>query len=70
MPPPLTANKVAFDDKTPATVAQEAKDVAGLPRNAQNYVRAVEQMTGVQVAAVGTGPRRDQTLQLLPLLGR
>ena len=48
----------------------EAKDFAGLPRNAQNYVRAVEQMTGVQVAAVGTGPRRDQTLQLLPLLGR
>jgi adenylosuccinate synthase len=48
----------------------EAKDFAGLPGNAQNYVRAVEQMTGVQVAAVGTGPRRDQTLQLLPLLGR
>ena len=35
-----------------------------------NYIRALEQMTGVQVAAVGTGPRRDQTLQLLPLLGR
>jgi len=48
----------------------EAKDFTGLPRNAQNYVRAVEQMTGVKVAAVGTGPRRDQTLQLLPLLGR
>ena len=48
----------------------EAKDFASLPRTAQNYVRAVEQMTGVQVAAVGTGPRRDQTLQLLPLLGR
>jgi adenylosuccinate synthase len=48
----------------------QAKDFAGLPRSAQNYVRAVEQMTGVQVAVVGTGPRRDQTLQLLPLLGR
>jgi adenylosuccinate synthase len=48
----------------------QATDFAGLPRNAQNYVRALEQMTGVQVAAVGTGPRRDQTLQLLPLLGR
>jgi len=48
----------------------QARDFAALPRNAQNYVRAVEQMTGVQVAAVGTGPRRDQTLQLLPLLGR
>jgi adenylosuccinate synthase len=48
----------------------QARDFATLPRNAQNYVRALEQMTGVQVAAVGTGPRRDQTLQLLPLLGR
>jgi len=48
----------------------QASDFAGLPRNAQKYVRALEQMTGVQVAAVGTGPRRDQTLQLLPLLGR
>jgi adenylosuccinate synthase len=48
----------------------QASDFAGLPRNAQNYVRALEQMTSVQVAAVGTGPRRDQTLQLLPLLGR
>ena len=48
----------------------QARDLAALPRNAQNYIRALEQMTGVQVAAVGTGPRRDQTLQLLPLLGR
>ena len=48
----------------------QARDFATMPRNAQNYVRALEQMTGVQVAAVGTGPRRDQTLQLLPLLGR
>ncbi len=28
MPPPLTANRVTYDDGTPATVAQEAKDVA------------------------------------------
>jgi adenylosuccinate synthase len=48
----------------------EVKDFAGLPRNAQIYVRALEQMIGAQVAAIGTGPRRDQTLQLRPLLGR
>jgi adenylosuccinate synthase len=48
----------------------EAKEFAGLPRNAQQYVRAVEEMIGAPVAAVGTGPRRDQTLQLRPLLGR
>jgi adenylosuccinate synthase len=45
----------------------EARDFAGLPRNAQNYVRALEEMIGAPVAAIGTGPRRDQTLQLRPL---
>jgi adenylosuccinate synthase len=48
----------------------EATEFAGLPRNAQRYVRALEEMIGAPVAAVGTGPRRDQTLQLRPLLGR
>ncbi len=48
----------------------EVREFAGLPRNAQRYVRALEDMIGAPVAAVGTGPRRDQTLQLRPLLGR
>jgi adenylosuccinate synthase len=48
----------------------QARDFAGLPRNAQGYVRALEELIGAPVAAVGTGPRRDQTLQLRPLLGR
>jgi adenylosuccinate synthase len=39
-----------------------------LPANARAYIRAVEQMIGAPVAAVGVGPRRDQTLQLRPLL--
>ena len=47
----------------------EVTEFAGLPRNAQAYVRAVEEIIGAPVAAVGTGPRRDQTLQLRPLLG-
>jgi adenylosuccinate synthase len=46
------------------------REFADLPRNAQAYVRALEEMIGAPVAAVGTGPRRDQTLQLRPLLGR
>ncbi len=45
-----------------------AKEFADLPRNAQRYVRALEEMIGAPVAAVGTGPRRDQTLQLRPLV--
>ena len=48
----------------------EVREFTGLPRNAQRYVRALEDMIGAPVAAVGTGPRRDQTLQLRPLLGR
>jgi len=48
----------------------EAREFTELPGNAQRYVRALEDMIGAPVAAVGTGPRRDQTLQLRPLLGR
>jgi adenylosuccinate synthase len=48
----------------------EARELGELPRNAREYVRALEEMIGAPVAAVGTGPRRDQTLQLRPLLGR
>jgi len=46
------------------------RDFAGLPRNAQRYVLSLEEMIGAPVTAIGTGPRRDQTLQLRPLLGR
>jgi adenylosuccinate synthase len=48
----------------------EVREFTGLPRSAQQYVRALEEMIGAPVTAVGTGPRRDQTLQLRPLLGR
>src|ERR1035437_2871939 len=44
------------------------QDPGGLPRNAQAYIKALEEMIGAPVAAVGVGPRRDQTLQLRPLI--
>jgi adenylosuccinate synthase len=47
----------------------EARDFAGLPAGAQAYVRAVEELIGAPVVAIGTGPRRDQTLLLRPLIG-
>jgi adenylosuccinate synthase len=40
-----------------------------LPANARAYIKAVEEMIGAPIAAVGVGPRRDQTLQLRPLVG-
>jgi adenylosuccinate synthase len=47
------------------SAAQTARD---LPKNARNYIKAVEEMIGAPIAGVGVGPRRDQTLQLRGLL--
>jgi adenylosuccinate synthase len=45
-----------------------AKDIADLPPNARAYLEALEGMIGAPVVAAGVGPRRDQTLQLRPLI--
>jgi adenylosuccinate synthase len=45
-----------------------ATSFAALPAAARAYVHAIEEMIGAPVAAVGVGPRRDQTLQLRPLV--
>jgi adenylosuccinate synthase len=46
-----------------------ARGFADLPPHAQDYVRAVEEMSGAPVAAVGVGPGRDEIIQLRPLIG-
>jgi adenylosuccinate synthase len=45
-----------------------ATQFSDLPKNARDYVRAVEGMIGAPVAAVGVGPRRDQTVVLRDVL--
>ncbi len=45
-----------------------AKELDDLPKNAQRYVRAVEDLIGAPVCAVGVGARRDQTVQLRDVL--
>jgi adenylosuccinate synthase len=45
-----------------------AKEFGDLPRNAQAYVRTLEGMIGAPLCGIGVGPRRDQTLQLRPLI--
>jgi adenylosuccinate synthase len=45
-----------------------ATSFAALPTAARAYVQTIEEMIGAPVAAVGVGPRRDQTLQLRPLV--
>ncbi|HVE74728.1 MAG TPA: adenylosuccinate synthase [Mycobacteriales bacterium] len=45
-----------------------AKSFEDLPKNAQVYVRALEEMSGAPFSAIGVGADRDQTLLLRPLL--
>ena len=46
----------------------EARTLADLPPNAQAYVRAVEEMSGARISAVGVGPDRDETVVLHELI--
>jgi adenylosuccinate synthase len=41
-----------------------AQSLADLPKNAQAYVKALEELSGAPFSAVGVGPGREQTLQL------
>ena len=45
-----------------------ARELAQLPVKAREYVLALQDMIGAPVAAIGVGPRRDQTIQLRPVL--
>lgn len=36
-----------------------------LPRNAQNYIRRIEELAGVRIAMISTGPERYQTIMLV-----
>ncbi|MDA8320931.1 MAG: adenylosuccinate synthase [Actinomycetota bacterium] len=45
----------------------QARELSDLPANARAYVLALQDMIGAPVAAVGVGPRRDQTVQLRDL---
>jgi adenylosuccinate synthase len=45
-----------------------AKTFEDLPVNAQNYVRALEDMSGAPISAIGVGPERNATIQLRSFL--
>ncbi|MEV7185800.1 adenylosuccinate synthase [Kitasatospora sp. NPDC101235] len=42
----------------------KAKSFAELPKNAQAYVKALEEMSGAPISAIGVGPGRDETIQI------
>jgi adenylosuccinate synthase len=46
-----------------------ARSFDDLPKAAQGYVRALEDMSGAPISAVGVGPGRDQTVVVRPLVG-
>ncbi|MGH6657839.1 MAG: adenylosuccinate synthase [Actinocrinis sp.] len=46
----------------------KAREFSDLPANAQSYVRALEQMSGAPISAIGVGPARDATIQVRSFL--
>jgi adenylosuccinate synthase len=46
----------------------KAKTFADLPKNAQAYVKALEEMSGAQISAIGVGPGRTETIEINPFL--
>jgi adenylosuccinate synthase len=46
----------------------KARTFDELPPNARSYVKAVEEMSGARISAVGVGPGRDETAVIHDLL--
>lgn len=52
-----------------------SEDISGirefdeLPANAQTYVKAIEELSGARISAIGTGPDREHIIELHNLLG-
>lgn len=38
------------------------RDFAKLPKNAQNYIKFIEEETGIPITMIGVGPQRDQVI--------
>jgi adenylosuccinate synthase len=45
-----------------------ARTFADLPANAQNYVHAIEKISGARISAIGVGPARDEIIAIHDLL--
>ncbi|MFI7243075.1 adenylosuccinate synthase [Streptomyces qinglanensis] len=42
----------------------KAKTFGDLPKNAQAYVKTLEEMSGAPISAIGVGPGRDETIEI------
>ena len=45
-----------------------ARTFDDLPANAQNYVKALETISGARISAIGVGPGREETVVVHDLL--
>jgi adenylosuccinate synthase len=45
-----------------------ARTVDDLPRNARDYVQALEKMIKAPISAIGVGPGRDETIAVRALI--
>ncbi|MDQ1731973.1 MAG: adenylosuccinate synthase [Pseudonocardiales bacterium] len=46
-----------------------ARDIEDLPKNARDYISAIETMIGARISVIGVGPGRDQSIVVHDLLG-
>jgi len=44
------------------------REFSDLPQNAQDYVKAVEELSGCRISTIGVGPGRDEVIQVHDLL--
>jgi adenylosuccinate synthase len=75
--PEMPMTQTAFHHSTPVYeyLPGWGEDISGarsltdLPGEARDYVRAIEEMSGAPICAVGVGPGRDQTIVIRDLVG-
>lgn len=41
-----------------------ARTLQDLPKNAQNYIKTLEQISGARISAIGVGPEREQVIKI------
>ena len=46
----------------------KAKTLSDLPKNAQEYVKFLEKISGAPMSAIGVGPGRDETIVVRDLI--
>ena len=46
----------------------KAREISDLPKNAQSYIKFLEEISGAPMSAIGVGPGRDETISIRELI--